>query len=180
MTSLGFLTTLLFGVVASMALVVGQLVAAPWIGAGNVLALLLIAIAVGYAALLGHTARRRLGNGAAALAGALLVGVLAHSVSELALGLALVVALVRGLGARRARPLRALLVEIALGAGGLCLARWLAVPGVLGVAAAFWGYALVQSLYYLVPGGGGQRLANEHGDPFERARARLSALLEEL
>ena len=114
------------------------------------------------------------------LAGALLVLVLAHSVSELALGLALVVALVRGVGARRDRPLRALVVEIALGAGGLCLARWLAVPGVLGVAASFWGYALVQSLYFLVPGGSGQRVANEDGDPFERARARLSALLEEL
>ena len=73
MTSLGFLTTLLFAALASMTLVVGQLALAPWLGAGNVLVLILLATSVAYAAMLGHTPRRCVGNGVAALGGALLV-----------------------------------------------------------------------------------------------------------
>jgi hypothetical protein len=178
MRSLGFVGTLLFAAVASVVLVVAHVVAAPSLGARSVLALFTLAAAVGYAALLGPSLRSRVRNGGAALLGGVVVLVLARGFAEIALGMALVLALVRGFLARRSPPLRALVVEIALGVGGLCLARWLAVPGVLGAAAGFWGYALVQSLYFLVPGGHLEAVETT-GDPFERARERLSALLDD-
>ena len=52
MKSLGFGRSLGFGVVASMALVVAQAIAGPWLGYQNVIALFLAASTVAYAALL--------------------------------------------------------------------------------------------------------------------------------
>ena len=161
-----------------MTLVVVQLVAGPWIGVSAAATLCLAALAVGYVALLGESPRRRVGNAVAALAGALLVLSLARTASELALGLAVVVGLVRGVGARRLDSRRALLVELGLGTGGLVLARWLALPGVLGTGAAFWGYALFQCLYPLVQRARSRPTRRGEGDPFDRARVRLERLLE--
>jgi hypothetical protein len=178
MTPLGFVGTLVYAAIASLALVVAYVVAGPWLGASWVLALFLVGATAAYAALLGSTLRRRVLQAAAALAAGLVALALANDVSELAMGLALVVALVRGFALRRSTPLRTLVVEGVLGGGGLCLARWLAVPGPLGAAAGFWGYALVQSLYFLVPGERREPAGEPAGDPFERAREQLDSLLE--
>jgi len=179
MTPLGFTRALGLAVVASMALVVAQLVAGPWIGVSAATSLALAALAVGYAALLAESPRRRVGNAIAALAGALLVLSLARTGSEVALGLAVVVGLVRGTGDRRRSSSRALAIELGLGVGGLSLARWLALPGVLGTGAAFWGYALFQCLYPLVQRASSRPTRRGEGDPFDRARVRLERLLEQ-
>ena len=175
---IGFAGTLGFAVVASLALVVAQLVAAPWLGRTTVLALFLVCAAAGYAALLPAQLRHRaLAAGAALGAGALAL-VLAPGIAELAVGLAVVVALVRAFAQTRSTPLRTLAVELVLGVGGLALALLLASPGLLGAAAGFWGYALVQSFGGLVPGEQAPWQRSCEGDPFERACARLDELLE--
>ena len=101
-----------------------------------------------------------------------------YGLSEVVLGFAAILAGVRGGLERRHRPLRAVGIELVLGIAGLCLARWLAGPGALGAAAGFWGYALVQSLYFLAPGGVVSR-PRDAGDPFERARDQLEALFDQ-
>jgi hypothetical protein len=74
----------------------------------------------------------------------------------------------------RSRPLRALVLESLLAAGGLVFAGQLAGAS---LALAAWGYFLVQSLFFLV-GGIEARPDPGPADPFERARAELLALLD--
>jgi hypothetical protein len=148
-------------------------------GADVVFALHLVACAVAYAALLGETPRRALRNGLGALVGAALVVLVASSVEGLAVGLACVTAFVRSGLEYSLRSGRGLVIEIALVLGGLAFASWLASPGWLGAAAALWGFALVQSLYFLVPGRTRARGATGPGDPFDRARQQILALLGE-
>ena len=50
---------------------------------------------------------------------------------------------------------------------------------VLGVALAFWGFALVQSLFFLLPGSVDGASSAGEGDAFDRARAQLLILLGE-
>jgi hypothetical protein len=97
---------------------------------------------------------------------------------QTALGAALVVAVCRSAILYRARPLRALLLESALLAGGLGLAHFLAAGGAASLALGLWGYLLVQSVFFLA-GGVTARFGNDaRVDPFERARAGLLALLD--
>ena len=51
--------------------------------------------------------------------------------------------------ARTRAPLRALAIEVALGAAGLATAAWFARGGLLALCLAIWGYFLVQSGYFL-------------------------------
>ena len=175
--SIGFVGTLGLGAVVALALVVGQVALGPWLGSGVAAELVLWASLVAYSALLASTLRGRVRNAAVALAAGLIVVLLARGLGEVAVGFALTLALVRGVIERSQRPLRAVLIECSLGVVGLCLARWLAVPGLFGAAAGFWGYALTQSLYFLAPGRS-RRCVQGVGDPFERAREQLDALLD--
>lgn len=77
-------------------------------------------------------------------------------------------------GGRRAR---AFAWGAVLAVAGLVFARWLLTPSLLGGALALWGFGFVASLRCLVPGA--EPCIPEDGDPFERARARALALLEE-
>jgi hypothetical protein len=174
----GSTRTLCFGATMAIALAFVQLIAAPWIGRSHGLALYLGACVVAYAALLGGAPREALRNGGAALAGAAVVALVVDDLSGLAVGLTIVLSLVRSGLEPTMPPARALVVEAALGILALGFASWIAWPGILGDAAALWGFALVQSLYFLVPGRS-RRLQEVAGrDPFDRAREELLGILD--
>jgi hypothetical protein len=94
------------------------------------------------------------------------------------LGAAAVVALARSAAAARGRRGRLLARQALLVASGLLLATWLLTPGLLGASLALWGFGLVLSLGALLPGAEGPAAAGNE-DPFEAARSRALALLEE-
>lgn len=180
----GVFSSLVFGVAGCVCLVFELHVFAPLLGAGNVLALHLVGSAVVYAALIGSNSRAAIRNACVATIGAAAVLLLARvgsaGLGEVAVGLTLVVALVRSGLDPSARGPRSLVAEMLLGTAALAFAAWLAGPTWLGSAAALWGFVLVQSLYFLIPIGRRPDLGTVGGDPFDRARERLVAMLEEV
>ena len=183
MRVLGLGSSLVFGAAVSIGLVFMLHVFAPSIGSWNVLAFHLAACTVAYAALIGRVPRTSLRNAMVASIGSAAVLVLARGahvgMGEVAIGLTCVVALVRSGLASESRRVRSLVVEAVLGGTSLVFAAWLATPGWLGSAAALWGYVLVQSLYFLIPRSRESSRGETEGDPFDRARDRLLAMLEE-
>ena len=175
----GLTTTLGLGAAAAILLVFTQHLAAPLFGSSNVLALYWIGCTITYASLLGGTPRRALRNGVAALFGAIVIALVSDGLGSLAVGLAIVLGVVRSGFEYSMKPLRAIATESLLLMLGLGFASWIAWPGWLGDAAALWAFALVQSLYFLVPGRRRLNRVSEAGDPFDRARARVLGVLEE-
>lgn len=176
----GFTRSVCFGAGAAIGLVFTLHLAAPLAGTADTLAFYLAASLVAYAVLIGSTPRRSALNAVAALAGAAGVALLASDLAGLAIGLSLVLGVIRSGLEPSMRPARALVVETLLGFAALGFASWIGSPGWLGLAAALWGYLLVQSLYFLVPGRGRGRDVAAPGDPFERAREHIVGLLEEV
>ena len=176
----GFTSSLLFGAAVSITFVFAQHLVAPLVGSASVLVFYLAICTIAYAALLGSTPRRAIRNAVAAFMGATLVVMVSTGVGGLAIGLTMVLALIRSGLEFSVKPARALAIEMLLGGLSLGFASWVASPGWLGDAAGFWAFALVQSLYFLVPGRGSTGALAEAGDPFERARERLIGLLEEI
>lgn len=120
-----------------------------------------------------------------ALCGASLGGVavvlLGPSLMQLAVGLTILVALVRsGLLHGRWHGLRgsgrAVAIEAVCGVASLGLAYVLYSPTLLGAALSLWGWFLVQSCFYLLVGVTPRRRPGD-SDPFDLARARLLELL---
>jgi hypothetical protein len=97
---------------------------------------------------------------------------------EAALGAALLVGVGRSVLVYRAPALRGLAVEAALIGAGLGLARALVGPGVGSLAWAIWGFFLVQSLYFWIPGIVERGIGEPETEPFERARRRLQRALD--
>jgi hypothetical protein len=171
--------SLAFAALAGAAWPVFALAAAPAIGTLAAISIYLVASAAFYVA--GLTPRRVHGAGAAIVAA--LLGTLFAAVTRepdvVALGAAIGVGVCRSGLLYRARPARALATELGLLGGGLLLARFLAAPGVLGVALALWGFFLVQSGFFLI-GGVTEGPRHSRGiDRFENARRQALALLEE-
>jgi hypothetical protein len=137
------------------------------------------AVAAAVVYVVGIAPSRTRGLAAGALASALGVGLLLLPLRlpGTLIGAALVVSLCRSGLLYRSRPLRAVVLEGALCAGGLALASLLANGGVASLALGFWSYFLVQSVFFVV-GGVGPREAESPVDPFDRARAQLLALLD--
>jgi hypothetical protein len=143
-----------------------------------VLACYMAAVAAAYvAAIAPHRASGLAAGALAALLGVVLL-LLPLDIWQTALAAALVVAVCRSAILYRAQPLRALLLELALLAGGLGLARFLAAGGPGSLALGLWGYLLVQSLFFLAGGVTVRFGSDARVDPFERARAGLLALLD--
>ncbi len=176
----GFARTIGAGIAAAVSLVFVQHLAAPWMGSASVATLHGAGSLILYTAWLAPSRRAAFRNAAVALAGVALIFVVADSLETRWLGLALLLAFLRsGLGPSM-RPARAVVVEVGLLGGGLAMAVWLAGAGWFGQALGLWGYALVQSLYFLVPGRASPRFEqSSDGDPFDRARDRLINLLDE-
>lgn len=174
-----FTGTLVFGALAAALLPAVWLVAGPILGVQPALSLYVVFASALYAAGLAPTRRRALAVGLCAALGGGLVLLAARSLAEVAIGAALVVAVSRSAFLFRARPMRALVLELALSLGGLLVARFLASPGLIGTSLAVWGYFLVQSGFFLVAGVAERERASGEEDPFDRAHSRLLSLLEE-
>jgi len=118
--------------------------------------------------------------GSAAPLGLLLVGPVfgGRTVLWMMLAAAAAVALARSVANGRTQPGRSLLLEVVFVACGLAFALCLAAPGLAGAALALWGFGLVLSLRALLPDGASAPVMGPD-DPFDEARARALALLEE-
>ena len=176
----GFARTIAAGVAAAVSLVFVQHLTAPWMGSASVATLHGAGVLILYTAWLAPSRRTALRNVVAAAAGAALILVFADSLETRWLGLALLLALLRSGLNPSMQPARAVVVEVVLLVGGLAMAAWLAGAGWIGQALGLWGYTLVQSLYFLVPGRDRARFQrSSDGDPFDWARDRLIELLDE-
>ncbi len=172
----GFGRSLVFGALAASAVLAGGALGPP---NGPPLALLgwaLPLLAVLYVAGIAPSARR--GSTGGALAAALSMPLWLLPLGASAVGAALVISSCRSGYLYRARPLRAVIAESALLAGGLGLGHHLVGPSTASWALAVWGYFLVQSLFFLIGGTRPRARAERDADPFEIARARLLALLD--
>jgi hypothetical protein len=162
------------GFAAAIAFLV--LVTAPLPGAVR---LLWVASIATHVAVVAPTRRRALA--AAALAAALGAALwsLPFGFAATAIGGAAILGVCRSGVLYQARPWRAAAVEGLLLGSGLGLAALLAGSHNLSHGLSFWAFWLVQSGYFLM---GGIRPRAEDdaaaGDPFERAHARILALLE--
>ena len=151
----------------------------PIVGVGNAVVLLWLAATSIYVAGIAPAHRIAVGAGAFALGG--LLSLFAASTTQVAMAAALSLAVCRSGVLYRSRPLRAIVQETALGLGGVALAAFAqgpGFPGPLAAAAGLWSYLLVQSLFFLL-GGVRRRSPDGDRDPFEHARTRLLALLED-
>lgn len=176
----GFAASLAFGAISALSLLLVGPLLAPRHGLGGFASLYVAGCLVVYAVLLGRNARERLRNGAIASVVAVLVLAGSNDGAAIAVGLTCGLALVRtGLDARL-RTARGWLQEGILGCTALVFAGVLFSPGALGGALALWGFALVQSLFYLLPYPRGEASSAGQGDAFERARAQLLSLLGEV
>ena len=174
-----FSGSLVFGAVAAAGYAPFALLFAPHLGSAPTLGYYALFSVSVYAAGLGAT--RRQGIGAALLAGALGVAALlvAPTARDLVLAAVLILGLVRSGLVHRARFARALLLETLLLGAGLGLGAHLLGGSTLSTVLAVWGFYLVQSLYFLVGGVSPRREEAVEVDPFDAARARADALLED-
>jgi len=173
----GFGSSLVFAAVGAAGLALAALVLVPPLHLRTLVAVYAVAAASLY--VMGIAPSRARGLAAGALASALGVGLLLLPLRlpGLLIGAALVVSLCRSGFLYRSRPLRAVALEAALCGGGLALASLLAEGGVASLALGFWGYFLVQSVFFVI-GGVAPREQETPPDPFDRARASLLALLD--
>ncbi len=170
--------SLRFAALAALGFPLARLLLDPILGPLLATKFILVATGALYPICIAPTLRRGFAGGAlvAFLGSSLLLG--GSRTSELALGLAVGIALARSVLLYRARMVRGVALELALTLGGLLLARWFASPGLLGGSLALWGYFLAQSVYFPLSGALPRR--REHaGDVFDQARARLKTLLRE-
>jgi hypothetical protein len=78
----------------------------------------------------------------------------------------------------RAKPARALFIELVLLGAGFIAARLFGGTGPFGLALGLWSYCLVQSLFFLLLTPDARSAAAPTGDPFEAAHRRALGLLE--
>ena len=174
-----FFRSLAFGLVAALGSIPWAMALGPFLGHSWALAGYCLIAAPLYVVAVAPGWPRGVAAGAAAGFVALAVGVLAGRPSEAILGAALLVAVARSGFLYRGKPARVVLVEAGLVFGGLLVARALAGPTLLSAGLAIWVFFLVQSLFFLA-GGVRERPPDEPRiDPFERARKRALALMEE-
>lgn len=174
------LTTLGFGLVAGLGSIPWSMVAGPIFGSAWALAAYCLLATVLYVVAVAPTWSRAFAIGALAGLLATVTCILAPSPTVAVLGAALILAVARSGFLYRSQPARALLIEGVLTFGGLLFAGWLAGPSPLGSALAIWSFFLIQSQYFLIGGVASREPEEPPIDPFERARKRALALMEEI
>jgi len=174
-----FARTLGFAAVVAVGLPIASTLFGSTLAFSQLLAPYVVGVIALYAAGIAPTRTRGVtAAGLALLLGLLLLAV-ADGVTELAIGAALILSVVRSGLLYRSRPARAIVLEAGLLVGGLSLAKFLLIGGLGGVSLALWGYFLVQSLFFLIGGVALRPEASPRRDPFEHARTQLLSLLEE-
>ena len=172
-----FLSTLVVGALAAVALIPWMIVSGAVFGSPVALEIYLAGVGALY---LAHIAPRRAQGWLAAL---LMGGAALGAMTIVGTRQEFVLVLVTAFGVLRsgllyqARPARAIAVELGLGISALVFARFLAASGSAAPVLALWGWFLVQSFFFLIQGSS-PRAADRLGDPFEQAHARAIALLE--
>lgn len=174
----GFAPGLVFAAVASAVALPLSLVLSPLMGWAAAHALILTGVVAVYAAGLAAGAARAAGSFAAlALLGLAFQLAGAHP-GEVAVAVSAGLAICRSAWLFRVRPARAALIESLLGLAALGMAGFLYGPSSIGLALAVWGYLLVQSAWFLVPGARRRAGPQPALDPFEEAERRVRVLLE--
>ena len=172
-----FARSLVFAAAGAAGLALAATVLVPPVHLRTLVGVYGVAAAALYVA--GIAPSRARGLAVGALAATLGVGILLLPLRlpSLLIGAALIVSLCRSGFLYRSRPLRAVVLEGVLCTGGLTLASLLANGGVASLALGFWGYFLVQSVFFVI---GGVALREEETpvDPFDRARTQLLTLLD--
>ncbi len=171
--------SLVFGAGVAISLVFVQHLAAPFVGSASVLSIYLSAATIAYCVLIASTPQHALRNAMVALGGCVLVTMMAGGITGLSIGLTGVIAFVRSGLEYSVTPVRALVLESLLGGLALGFGSWIASPGWFGFACGLWGFALVQSLFFLQPEARLRRASVTTGDRFDRARERILVLLEQ-
>lgn len=169
---------LAFAVFASLGAVSWTLVTVPLLWPSLAVGLCVVGAAVAYAVWIAPTWRRGFTAGALTAALTVPLAVLSPGLSELVLGAAVAVAVVRSGFLYRLSAFRALVLEGGLLAAGLLAVRVLAGASSLGVGMGFWGFFLVQSLYFLIGGVRERPDGEPELDPFVRARRQALAILD--
>ena len=172
-----FAGSLFYAVLAALASIPWLMASAPVLGTSWALGLYCLGAAIVYLAWIAPSWHRALAAGALACLGALPVALLAPMPAGAVMGAAAILAAVRSGFLYGGKPVRALMVEGALVGGGLVFARLFAGSSWLSLGAAFWGFFLLQSLYFLVGSCEPQRSGEPQPDPFEAARNRALALM---
>ena len=175
-----FARSAVFAAVAGFGVTPWLLIAAPLLGMRWALTFYLVALAAISVLAFAPSLRRGLGACAAVAVLGGCVAVTTRTLPELALGLAALLATARGVLLYRRRSARAVALEVALIGGGLLLARFLAGPSLVSIMLALWGFLLVQSFFFLVPGARVRAPAAPQQDPFDAAHERARALLDGL
>lgn len=179
MRASSFTGSLAFAVLAALGSVPWMIAASP-IGRSWALGTYSLGAAVVYLVWIAPSWRRGLAAGAGAGLGALVLALLTPMPTGAVMGAALVLATVRSGYLFRCRPARAFVVESVLAGGGLAFAGALADGSLLGLGLAFWGYFLLQSAFFLIGGFTERPADGPRLDPFEVARRRALALMEDL
>ncbi len=173
----GFTPGLLFAAVAAAASIPVSIVLAPILGTLDAHALLLTGAVSIYAAGLARTPGRAAGVALALGALGLTMQLFGAHLGEIAIALTAALAICRSGVLFRSRPARAALAEGVLGLAAVGLAEFLYGPSAFGFALALWGYLLIQSAWFLVPGTRRNADARPGLDPFEEADRRARALM---
>lgn len=168
--------SLVFAFAAAAAWVPWLVLAAPLLGFEIARGLYLAAVVAIYVA--GLAPRRRLAGGLAAGLAASAIGIVAGTLTELALGLAAIVGIARSGFLYRSAPARAVAIEAMLLLGGLWLARLTGGPFAIATAFGVWSFFLVQALFFLIGGVRARVAGGAPADPFDAAYGQAVGLLE--
>ncbi len=175
-----FVRSAAFAAAAGCGVMPWLLVVAPLFGVHGALWFYLVVVSAAYVAAIAPSLRRGLGACMLVLMLGGGIAAVASALPELAVALAVLLALARSGCLYHAPPGRAVAVEIGLIAGGLLFARFLAGSSLLSVMLALWGFLLVQSVFFFIGGVGERRPGAAHQDPFDAAYERAKALLDGL
>jgi hypothetical protein len=172
--------SLLFGAFAAAAFIPFAIIATPLFGWSGAVAAYAIVSAAVYLSGLGPTLRQGLAASLLLGLGVGAIAVVAPSHRDVVLAAALALGVLRSGLLYRSRFARALAIESALGCGGLLIAGQIFDGSVVSTALAVWAFYLVQSVFFAVGGITLRCDRPDDVDPFEAARARALALLDDV
>lgn len=175
-----FAGSLVFAALATLGALPWMLATGPIVGSAWALGLYSLTLSVVYVAWIAPSWPRRITAGAVAGGFAAAVALAAPMPAGGVLGAAAILAVARSGFLYTSAPARALVVEAVLTGGGLVVARALAGPSLLSLGLAFWGFFLVQSAFFLIGGISRRTADGPRLDPFDEARRRAMALMEEV
>lgn len=178
MRASSFLGSLLFAALAGLGAISWSLAFSPVVGGAWALGLYSLSLSGVYLVWIAPTWPRGLAALAMAAIFSLALTVLAPMPVSGVLGAALIVAIGRSVFLFSSKPLRAVALESLLVGGGLIFARAFG-SSLLGLGLAFWGFFLVQSLFFLVGGTSQRRQEGPELDAFDSARRRALTLMEQ-